>query len=330
MAVTIRDIANELKISHTTVSRVLRGKGENFISDATRNKVMQLAQAMGYQPNRIARALVTGHTNLIALIGAHLYTPYSAQVAFQLAQELKRNHYELIVRTMEEDSDERHLLAAPQFPVDGMIAFDYPLGAIEFSDNTGSPSPAIVGMGAYFLEQTDTVEIDLFSVTLEAVQHLVEIGCRRIAYLVSQKCNQIGDDRHDAYQRVIEESGLQPHYIVTYGESRNAYYQTVINACQHADRPDGIFCHNDDMAIGAYRALCDLGLKVPTDVALVGCDGIEDTEYLERPITTIMQPIKEMCALAWKFLKQRIQEPDYPPQRVVLQPKLVIRASSQR
>ncbi len=84
------------------------------------------------------------------------------------------------------------------------------------------------------------------------------------------------------------------------------------------------------MAIGAYRALCELGLRVPTDVALVGCDGIEDTEYLERPISTIEQPISEMCALAWDFLQRRIQEPNHPPQRVVLQPKLVIRASSQR
>jgi LacI family transcriptional regulator len=92
--------------------------------------------------------------------------------------------------------------------------------------------------------------------------------------------------------------------------------------------PDAIFCHNDDAAIAAYRALCDIGAQVPGDVALIGCDGIEDTEYLATPLTTIAQPYEDLTKYAWQFLKRRIDEPDASPQEVTLNAALVIRESS--
>jgi LacI family transcriptional regulator len=95
-------------------------------------------------------------------------------------------------------------------------------------------------------------------------------------------------------------------------------------------RPDAIFCHSDDVAIGIYRGLCDLKLRVPDDIALVGCDGIQDTEYLECPLTTLVQPVASMCAAGWQFLVERIEESDTKPQKVVLKPSLVIRDSSHR
>jgi LacI family transcriptional regulator len=94
--------------------------------------------------------------------------------------------------------------------------------------------------------------------------------------------------------------------------------------------PEAIFCHSDDAALGIYRGLCDLKLRVPEDVALVGCDGIQDTEYLECPLTTLVQPVAAMCATAWRFLLQRMEQPTTKLQRANLKPKLVIRESSRR
>src|SRR5437868_4553948 len=94
--------------------------------------------------------------------------------------------------------------------------------------------------------------------------------------------------------------------------------------------PEAIFCHSDDVALGIYRGLCDLNLRVPEDVALVGCDGIQDTQYLECPLTTLVQPVAEMCATAWQFLLQRLEKPKLKNQRAVLKPKLAIRESSMR
>jgi DNA-binding LacI/PurR family transcriptional regulator len=92
--------------------------------------------------------------------------------------------------------------------------------------------------------------------------------------------------------------------------------------------PDGLFYFNDDVAIGAFRALRDLGLRIPQDVALVGCAGIEDTAYHDPPLSTIAQPIEEMCVTALSFLIGRIKEPSIPVQQIVLQPRLEVRGSS--
>src|SRR5690606_29158862 len=92
--------------------------------------------------------------------------------------------------------------------------------------------------------------------------------------------------------------------------------------------PDSILCFNDDVAIGIYRALCEQGIKVPQQVALIGCDGIDDTEYLECPITTIVQPVEEMCRMAWQMLESRIANPRQPFQQKVLLPELVVREST--
>ena len=94
--------------------------------------------------------------------------------------------------------------------------------------------------------------------------------------------------------------------------------------------PEAIFCHSDDAALGIYRGLCDLKLRVPEDVALVGCDGIEDTEYLECPLTTLVQPVSAMCAAAWEFLMKRLAHPETTMQKIILQPKLALRESSLR
>ena len=92
--------------------------------------------------------------------------------------------------------------------------------------------------------------------------------------------------------------------------------------------PQAIFCVNDEVAIGAYRGLCDLNVRVPDEVRLVGCGGIEDTAYHACPLSTVAMPIAEMCGTAWDYLANRLREPDLPPQQIVLKLQLVVRESS--
>jgi LacI family transcriptional regulator len=123
---------------------------------------------------------------------------------------------------------------------------------------------------------------------------------------------------------------LEPTLVRTAEVNLSSSYKSVRDYVGKNANVDGIFCHNDDMAFGAHRALYDLGRRIGPDVALVGCDGIEETEYLSPPLTTVVQPIDEMCELAWEFLRNRIENPTAPLQQRHLRPKLVIRASSRR
>jgi LacI family transcriptional regulator len=128
----------------------------------------------------------------------------------------------------------------------------------------------------------------------------------------------------------MAEAGKQVEYIITPDEHRRSVASPLTDYIERHGCPDGLFCFNDDMAIGAYRTLKDLGRRIPDDVALVGCDGIDDLKYLDPRVSTIVQPLEHMCMIAWTFLERRIKNNALPLQHITVQPKLEIRESSQR
>lgn len=328
MRVTIRDIASSLNVSHTTVSRVLNGRGKEFISETTRQKVLAAAAKMNYHPNHAARALATGRTHMIALWIGNIYLPYFVN-AMHYAEIVSQQHeYDMIIRRMHRPQEH-----SEHWQVDGILAFDGPDYISEFLDANPSSGPPIVSMGSYYCERVDFVGVDLYAGALEGVRHLVNLGCRRIAYFLSEWGNRVGDARYDAYMTVMKETGRQPELIPIPKKPANARIlarRTLTAYVRAKGCPDGLFCFSDDVAIGGYRGLCDLGIRVPDEVAMFGCDGIEDMEYFECPLSTVQHPYEEMCTLAWQFLARRMQDPSIPLQQALLTPQFVIRESMRR
>jgi len=315
------------------VSRILNGVNVS-IAPETRKRVSQIALDMGYHPNRAARALTTGRTQTLALWSVNMRSLYSAHVIDYTRQETAKHGYDLMIsgaqfqegRTL----DTSRLLS---WPIDGILAVDLPRGTIPGLENGLLWGKAFANMGAYVMTVSDYVHMDFTLQVIEAVRHLYTVGCRRIAYLVPNwfewyvECN---DARYNAYNTVMAEIGQEPEYIITDDESRENVAGPLKAHIERYGAPDGLFCFNDTMAIAAFRALRDIGRRIPEDVALVGCDGIEETEYTDPRLTTIVQPLQEMCATAWMFLEQRIREPSLPIRQVTLQPRLEVRASSMR
>ena len=165
----------------------------------------------------------------------------------------------------------------------------------------------------------------------QAVEHLVSIGCRRIAHLSTMVAlERVRAARAKTYEESVQAAGIAPELILAPDETRRGAFQIIAEYVDAHGAPDGIFCLNDDMAIGAYRALRDRGMRVPEDVALVGCDGVEDGEFLDVPLTTIVQPVHEMCRIAWDVLSRRIQTPDAALSQTLLKPELRLAASTRR
>ncbi|GBC97480.1 HTH-type transcriptional regulator DegA [bacterium HR16] len=324
MRVTAKQIAKQLGISPSTVSRVLNGRGGGFISEVTRQRVLDAAREMGYRPHHAARALVTGRTQTIALWMYSLRTSFHAYIAHLMQQILYQNNYLCLI--FPED-----YLNASTYPadgqVDGIIAHEC-VDRVRAFLQIPSSTP-LVSVGCYYITECDHVGIDLFAGTAEALYYLLDTGRRRIAYLVNTSSYHAGEPRGDAYRLVMEQAGLPVEVIFTADQSRWRTYDGVKQYLQHHKAPDAIFCHNDHMAMACYKCLRDIGLRVPDDVALVGCDGIEETEFWETPLSTIVQPLEEMCQIAWSFLQKRLQQPDLPIQQAILKPRLVVRASSQ-
>ncbi len=329
-SINITGLAAELNLSKGTVSRILNDETAPFAAE-TRKRVLAVALERGYQPNPIARALATGRTGLVGLWIPDLRS-YYAEVAQFVEVEVERHSYGLVidlVRSGGWQEKPAHLAPGNVGTVDGIIAHGVSEEALQEVPLIASGKKPVVMTGTAEEPTTlDFVRVDIGLAARQAVAHLVQSGRRRIAFLASHIPQRIDGMRYQAYVSVLGEAGLPTEFIETGGEARAATRQSLRDYVGLHGCPEAIFCYNDDTAVAAYRALCDLGVRVPDDTALFGCDGIEDTEYLPTPISTIAQPYGEICRLAWQFLRQRIQEPNRPPQRAVLQPTLILRESS--
>ncbi len=325
MPVTIRDIAKHAKVSHVTVSHILNSKSGARVSDATRRRVMLAAQEMGYQPNRLARALVTGQTHIIALWIVRPHRPFFARVAERMRMELRRDGYDLIISDVEQDEG---YPSASEWPVDGVLAAPRSIRLNRYMELSPEQRAPVSVLDVDPNVDWDGVAINSGPAVRDAVEHLLQVGCRRVAYMLHPA--HLGRPHHQIYLQVLASGGLTPEIILTEEETRPAAAAALRRHIALHGCPDGIFCRNDDLAIGALRTLHDLRKRVPEDVCLVGYDGIEDTEFTMPRLTTVQAPVDEMCAFAWQFLKNRMADREIPQQRVTLQPKLVIRESTGR
>lgn len=312
-----------------TVSMVLNHKGEKRVSETTRRRVLEIANEIGYVPNRAAQALGRHKTNEVVLWIRRFSSADCARVAACFERLLEEDRIEVIVRGVGAD---RSRLA--EWPSDAIIALDNAYNRPVTPGELKRKLTPFVSVGVYYDEQLDHVAIDLLRASEEAVRHLIDQGCRRIAHLINAKHSPDNDPENDvrreAYLAVIHDAGLQPEIIVFPDDMRENVAPVLSEYIAQNGCPDGFFCRNDELAIGAYSLVRSLGMRVPEDVCIVGCDGIVDTKYLDAPISTIVKPTDEMCRLAWQFLRRRIEDPNAPLQQARLYAELEIRRSSQR
>jgi len=212
--------------------------------------------------------------------------------------------------------------------VDGIIAHEAaPAIEGQLFERTRPPVP-LVATGAYnFLSGVDQVRVDLLEGSFAAVRHLLEGGRRRILYITDDLPDRAGDARYIAFTELVAAAGFEPLYLDIVGTRAHAR-QAIKRYIELCGLPDALFCHNDDFAIGAYRGLCELGIRVPDDIAIIGFDGLEDGEYLEVQLTTVVQPLEEICRTAMRFLEERIGNPVGPLQEATVKAQLLVRDSS--
>ncbi len=323
--VTIEELAERVNLNKSSVSRILNGKGHAH-SDHTRRRVLAAATELGYQPNPTARALATGATQIVELwvVTHEDYSPYFGYVHHCLRQEGAKHGYRMVSEDVSSlAAFEEGIAQRPRWPVDGVLTCDLnPTSALHRHLAAHRRVP-VVTLGQDWDAQTDGVQLDVAAGAREAVQHLLSAGCRRIALVQSQP-----DARDAAYLEVIDAAGRPPETISATHHSRAAGYEAMRGYLKTHSCPDGLFCVNDELAIGCYLALHEVGVRVPEYVRIVGFDGLENARLFPCPLSSVVVPVEEMCRLAWEFLLRRMHTPNAPlvHQRVV--PQLEIRASS--
>lgn len=326
--VTQEQIARKLGISRQLVTFALAGYPQ--VSESSRKRILATAQKMGYRPNPHARALKRARTGIIGLWIPDQISSHYSRVTRELNHLAKQAHHDLIIADVAGDHTINQVLS--NVPMDAVFAVDAPHAVKAHIESTLTPAIPVISIGAHCPEETDFVQVDLYTGAAKAMQHLINSGFRRIVHATFERTSQPHTGRRQAYEEAMQRAGLQPEFLYypLSEQQRPIVRQSIQDYIRQHGPPEAIFCHSDDVALGIYRGLYDLKLRVPQDVALVGCDGIQDTEYLESPLTTLVQPVAEMCAIAWQFLLKRLENGKITRQTAILEPELSIRDSSRR
>jgi LacI family transcriptional regulator len=337
MPVRMKDIARELGISVVTVSKVLRNHPD--IGEQTRSRVLKRMKELKYQPNLTARSLSTGRTCTVGLVVPDLLHPFFAQIATAVSAAVRKQHYSLIIASSEEDPEleqqEIEQLLARR--VDVLLIASAQTSQDSFRRMEEQKVPyvlldrQIAGVDAFF------VGVDDETVGALATTHLIEQGCQRIAHIRGPEVST-ASGRVAGYRRALAAQGRDPlpGYVISIGTSGDHLGERGGYSCARellalAERPDGIFCFNDPIALGAMRAIFDSGLRIPEDVAVVGCGNLSYSDFLRVPLTTIDQDsqfIGETAAALALSLAEKKKPARTRP--VVVNARLVVRASSLR
>jgi LacI family transcriptional regulator len=316
---------------------VLRNHSD--ISPQTRARVWRRIEEVNYRPNPAARALVTGRTRSIGLIVPDLVHPFFAEVAKGLSRVLRKRDYSLVIASSEEDpalerSEIDQLLARR---VDALIIASAQRTVESFRRIEEQQTPYILIDRRFQALPAHFVGVDDERVGELATEHLIDRGCRRVAHLRGPEVSTaLG--RLQGYRRALHRHGLSmpTEYIVSPRSSDDAGdrsgYEAMKQLLELDPRPDGVFCYNDPAAMGALKAILESGLRVPEDVALIGCGNVHYDALLRVPLSSIDQDSAGIGERAAKLALSVVEAKGPParPRTVLLTPRLVARESTLR
>lgn len=334
MPVRMKDIAQDLGVSLMTVSKALRNHSD--ISVRTRERVLKRMRELNYQPDWIARSMVTRRTYLVGLILPDLMHSFFAEVANGVARKLTPRGYQAVILNTQEDgeTERRHLEILLTRKVDGLIIASAQRSSqgelFETLRRREIPyvliDRMIAGVDANFVGTRDE---ELASV---ATDHLVEQGCQRIAHIRGPQ-NGTGSARLKGYRLALARSGMKVRgdYIVSGQYGDNTGYEAMRKLLNAKPRPDGVFCYNDPVAAGAVKAILEAGLRVPQDIAVIGAGNVHYSDLLRVPLSTIDQSSGAIGEAAAELLCSCMDAKTPPAmQRIFIPSKLVVRESSRR
>ncbi len=314
------------------MSRVLSGRTDVPISPEARAKVLEAAEKLGYRPNVAARALMSGRTGLVGFWMSLQYSRYRCQVLDRMRTVLGNTELALAITDVDEEYHWDHSFSrALRVPVDGIIGFDTSASIHAFAreHDTLAPNTPFVSMGAYWSERLSYVGVNLRAGAEEAMDHLLSTGRKRISFMAPITSGLLTEGpRFEAYRDKMVAAGLYVSTIGTDGVAMASVYNVLNDQLRAPNPPEAVLCMNDDLAVASAFALAKMGLKAGHDLALVGFDGIEETEHGPCPVSTVRQPMDDMCELTFEFLKKQMEDPSGPLKQKILKPKLVIRESS--
>lgn len=327
--ITLNDVARRAGVSYQTVSRVINDHPN--VAEVTRKRVLRAIRELGYRPNRAARSLVTRRSQTVGIIsyGTRYYGP--AQMLVNIEAALRAKGYGLTLATVEALSREALEQATRELldhNVDGLVMIT-PLADIDM--------PGVVALcaGTPFVmidvdpgERIPSVAIDQRLGARLAAEHLIALGHRAIAEISGPLSWNDARLRHEGHLAALSAAGLAPLASVQGDWSAASGYRAMQQLLTQAPELTAVVAGNDQMALGALRALREAGRAVPAQVSVIGFDDIPEAAYFAPPLSTIRQDFSALGQQSADYLLSLIAAPQTPAHQRLLAPELIVRHST--
>ncbi|PKE29422.1 cytochrome-c peroxidase [Rahnella sp. AA] len=325
---SIQKIAKLAGVSVATVSRVLNNS--DTVKSKNRERVLEAIRESNYQPNLLARQLRTSRSSMILVMVSNIANPFCADVVKGIEEEAEKNGYRILLcnsgSDIERSKSSLGLLSGKI--VDGIITMDAFSKLPDLTTMIGQ-TPWVQCAEYADAGEVSCVGISDCEASEFAIEHLFSRGCQRVALINHDLSYKYAQLRERGYKTVIRKQGSAFEAIEYASELSFSAGKAAMEQLLQADiRPDAVFAVSDTLAAGAMRAIEEAGLKIPQDVAVIGFDGTELAEMVSPQLTTIEQPSRDIGRQAVSLLLRKIDNPEAPAERLMMDWHFIARASA--
>lgn len=305
MSVTIKDIAKLSGVSTATVSKVINHK-DSDIGKSTIERVKKIIEEQKYSPNIVARSMITKKTKTIGLVIPDVRNPFFTDLARGAEDVANERGYSLLFCNTDDDlkKEIKYINNLIEKQIDGIALAGAAIRDQSLEENMDIKIPIVsLDRNVYFKGIEGKIEVDNFSGAYDAVNHLVQLGHKKIMFLSGQVNIKLSKDRLEGYKRALSDNGIDynENLVVVGRYSSEFGYETMKNMVLDKEIT-AIFCGNDLIAIGAMNALKEKHISIPEDISIVGFDDIYISTLVSPPLTTVRQPSYEIGYLAIETL----------------------------
>lgn len=327
---TIKEVAKKAGVSVSTVSHVVNGT--RFVSEDLRNKVLPVLNSLDYQPNRLAMGLRKKSSSAIGLIVADITNPFFSEIAWRIENLCNQKNYSVMLCNTNGSpaKEDFYLNRLSEWQVDGiiMVSSSTPAGHLHTFNKPEMPLTLIdIDSPGY---EMDSISVDNYSGGKLASQHLASLGHKRIACISGSIETRYNQGRLNGFRDGLQEAGIDIDETLIARADFNTFSGVNVanQLLEMKDRPTAIFACSDLLAYGVMKSAYLRGLIIPDDLSIVGFDDIFLSPYMNPPLTTIRQPIPELCEEAVNCFLTRKEDPGKASRMIKLTLHLEIREST--
>ncbi|MDD5424522.1 MAG: LacI family DNA-binding transcriptional regulator [Candidatus Omnitrophica bacterium] len=333
-SITIKDIAKKAGVAHSTVSLVMNDR--EHVSPKLREKILKIANEMGYMPNMVARSLISKKSSTVGVVfpeNPHFFTiTYFLMIIEGIQNACKKYNRALMFFSLDQTKGESYYQISRKWLIDLMIIMN-----VDYTRDISKDIQDLRDNGIYFSfltkylgkEKVNSVCVDNFEGVRIALEYLASQGHKRVGFIAGNPNSADGPERSQAYKALSRKFGfdqddeltVQGDFTFESGEREMPKLLTL------KKRPTAIFAASDYMAIGAMRVIKEQGLYIPKDMAVMGFDNTLEAAYVEPALTTIRQPLQEMGEKAVDLAIRSMNDENFEPQTLALKPELMKRRS---